>query len=317
MIGLVTSACTIGFQDAKVVDTQIPTSEVPFVGVVGLPSQQLLTELPCPQPSVIASYESLPSVNHITANAGRQRVFLQPELSFDCNTREWLTTVASLVVSDKVGNLQKAMRWTAYIQDTIAHSCLPPIDEQAQAVYHPVALLKDRRMHCGQTARLVVDGLTTLGIPARVLQMNGHVSAEFFADGRWILAEADILSRGEFLLDREGNVAGVDEVIVDIGILDTTNPYREGSCWRLISAEEREFLTAHYGLRVGADVGLGTMDTWKSTFLGAQYGDPIRGSLTTPFVIKKTASLEEERSSHYFGWNYYEFCERSDPNCTN
>lgn len=48
MIGLVTSACTNGFQDAKVNDAQIPTSEVPFVGVVGLPSQQLLTELPCP-----------------------------------------------------------------------------------------------------------------------------------------------------------------------------------------------------------------------------------------------------------------------------
>ncbi|MBM4075313.1 MAG: transglutaminase domain-containing protein [Planctomycetes bacterium] len=314
MIGLVTSACTNGFQDAKVNDAQIPTSEVPFVGVVGLPSQQLLTELPCPQPSVIASYESLPSVNHITANAGRQRVFLQPELSFDCNTREWLTTVASLVVSDKVGNLQKAMRWTAYIQDTIAHSCLPPIDEQAQAVYHPVALLKDRRMHCGQTARLVVDGLTTLGIPARVLQMNGHVSAEFFAEGRWRLAEANILSRREFLLDREGNVVGVDEALVDVAVLDTVNPYSETSCWNLLTDTERQFLKNQ---NPSSDFGTGSFNDWMSTFESQTYGDPIRGSLTTPFVIKKTASLEEERSSHYFGWNYYEFCERSDPSCTN
>lgn len=288
-----------------------------MVGVVGLPSQYLQTNLPCPSPKDIASHESLPSVNHITANGGRQRVFLPFELSFDCDIREWLTIVVSLITSDTLGDLQKAMRWTAQIQNTIVRSCLPPIDEWGQGVYHPIALLKDRRMHCGQTARVIVDGLTTLGIPARVLQMKGHVSAEFFADGRWILAEADILSRGEFLLDREGNVVGVDEVLVDADIVDTTHPYRELSCWNLISAQEREYLKLMYGLREGIDVGESNLDTFKSIFLETPYWDPIRGSLTTPFVIKKTASLEQEQSSPYFGWNYYEFCERSDRNCTN
>lgn len=271
----------------------------------------------CPYISSIASHKTLPSVNHITADDGRQLVSSLSSLSYECDTRGWLSEVVREVTLGATSDLESGMRWTTFIQNTIAHSCMPPIDEQAQAVYHPIALLEDRRMHCGQTARLVVDGLTTLGIPARVLQMKGHVSAEFFANGRWIFAESDILSGGEFLLSGEGEAVGIDEALINDAVLDSVNPYKEVGCQTLLSPEQVLSLYETYGLKVGIGVGEGNADVWKSIFDIAEYGDSVRGSLTTPFVIKKTPSLEQERTSHYFGWNYYEFCERSDPNCTN
>lgn len=88
---------------------------------------------------------------------------------------------------------------------------MPPLDEKQQSVCHPVALLQDRRMHCGQTARLVVDVLQRLGIPLRVVQLKNHATSEFKANGKWILVDAGLLNCGEFLTKDKG-LAGLDEV---------------------------------------------------------------------------------------------------------
>jgi hypothetical protein len=172
-------------------------------------------------------------------------------------------------------------------------------------------------MHCGQTARLVVDGLSAIGIPARVLQMKGHVSSEFFAEGRWILAEADILNNGQFLKDELGELVGIEEVMDDPSILNSVDPYLEPNCWTLLPPPKAQELMERYRLVSGSDVGKGSRSVWASTFEKIEYGDEMRGTLQSPFVIKKTASPEETNDHHYFGWNHYEFCERSDPDCTN
>jgi hypothetical protein len=261
----------------------------------------------CPDPRAVASVVSLPSTEQIVAERGAQIVLPLSALVYNCDAAEWLKAVVTFVTRNDTSGLEKGMTWTTWIQNTIIHSCLPPIDEQLQAIYHPVYLLQDRRMHCGQNNRLVVDGLIAIGIPARLLQMHGHVGAEFFADGRWIFAETDILNRGQFLRDNKGQVVGIDEVTKDNSILRSVTPYQETSCSFLLDPKQRANIIDFAE----------NFRNWTSVFDGVTYGDSSRGSLSTPFVIKKTATAEQLAASHYYGWNYYEFCDRTDPECSN
>jgi len=208
-------------------------------------------------------------------------------------------------------DLEKGVAWTTFLQNTIVHSCWPPIDEYGQAIRHPVALLQDRRMMCGSLARLVVDGLRTLSIPSRVLQMKGHVSSEFFADGRWILAEADILDGGQFLRDGNDQIVGVDAVLDDPSILNSVTPYMKHSCQSLLRLGDPEALEISPRRIKSPEAKERDAETWRSVFGSINSGDFKRGEFTTPYVIKKTATREQESSSRFFGWNYYEFCERS------
>lgn len=280
-------------------------------------ASETIYQTSCPDPKVFVRTIESPTVEELTANDGEVDVVQDTDLRFDCDIRDWLEEVARYVTRESTSDLDVAVSWTTWLQETIGHSCLTPKDEHGQTVLNPVYLLKNRKMHCGQTARLVVDGLSTLEIPARVFQMKGHVSSEFYVDGRWILAEADILSHGQFLKNRLGDFVGIDEVKLDPSILRSVEPYLEENCWNLLSPDKAMKLMKAHNLSIGVDVGEGDSSVWIETFGQAIYGDSLRGSWITPYVIKKTATPEQESDSQYFGWNYYEFCSRENAGCTN
>lgn len=257
----------------------------------------------CPDLAELAARTSLPDVD--------EQAHVVPHfLDYACDAQAFLRTLVGEITRTARTDLERAMQWVTYVQTTIWSSLHPPLDADGIAVYHPIWLLEHQGMHCGQNARLVVDGLTAVGIPARVLQMHGHVSAEFFADGKWRFAEADILSNGEFVLDDEGTPASVDEILERPELLASVHPYSE-------LTEDVDPLRPIF----------------HSVFERVTYP---QSPLTTPYVIRKTAptgppnrltllrwlhrTLEHESAlltRHSYGWNHYEFCSRSDRACTN
>src|SRR5687768_5107864 len=49
--------------------------------------------------------------------------------------------------------------WVTYLQERIVHPANPPIHDNGLAIFDPLWILENRIAHCGQTNRLVVDGL--------------------------------------------------------------------------------------------------------------------------------------------------------------
>ena len=153
----------------------------------------------CPDIAQLAKRASPPEIMADNPALYSKTIINVRDLKWDCDTTQFLRSLFSEVTKKGNSDLERGMIWVSYLQDTISHTCSPPQDSEGWALYHPIALLESRLLHCSQVARLVVDGFIAARIPARVLQMRGHQSAEFFADGRWIFAEADILRGGQFL----------------------------------------------------------------------------------------------------------------------
>lgn len=238
-----------------------------------------------------------------------ERRVVSEMLNYACDTEAFIAELFAEVTRGAIDDLERGMRWVKYVQETAWSSLYPPMDADGIAIYHPLWLLEHPEMHCAQNARLVVDGFIAAGIPARVLQMKGHVSSEFYAAGKWRFAEADILGGGEFVMDHSGTPASIDDISNSVELLNTVRPY----------AELTEDMKA--GRRVFA-----------STFEPAVYP---QSDFITPYVIKKiddipwrpfkvmlwlNAQLSTEARrhwTHHYGWNRYVFCERSDATCTN
>jgi hypothetical protein len=219
-----------------------------------------------------------------------------------------LAALFAAVAGDASDDLARGAAWVEYIQSTI-RSTAPALDADGTEILHPLWLLEHRYLQCGQIARLVVDGFSAVGIPARVLQLKGHVSAEFYAAGRWRFADADILSAGEFVRDAYGEHASLDDILANPTLLGTVHPYSE-----LTSDVEQ------------------ARRTYQEVFEPAAYDE---SSLTTPYVVKKVAPRSpaavmtlwwlngrlardaQSRTAHAYGWNYYVLCNRADPACTN
>jgi hypothetical protein len=273
----------------------------------------------CPDIAQLANRASLPETSADNPALYHKTIVNVHDLKWDCDTTQFLRNLFSEVTKKGSSDIEKGMIWTSYLQDTISHTCSPPEDDEGWALYHPIALLENRLLHCSQVARLVVDGFIAAQIPARVLQMRGHQSAEFFADGRWILAEADILGRGQFLRNAAGEPVGIDEVKKDPSILDSVLPYEKvfPFCRGEFSANlepkiETPWFSTFDGQKqfsVNEAIHL-----WRSVFDSVAY--PEYSALETPYVIKKTAS-SEQLNHQTFGWNHWVYCSRSDPDCTN
>ncbi|CAB3889890.1 hypothetical protein LMG26788_03786 [Achromobacter pulmonis] len=215
------------------------------------------------------------------------------DLETQCDQRAWLKAIATRITSPGNGETEKMMLWAGFLQDALFHSCNAPLDEQGQAVYSPIWMLWHRGVQCGQSARLFVDGMTSIGMKARLIQLHNHVSAEAWADGRWHFIETDALNDGDQIRRPDGSIPSASEIMADKGVLTGATAMEE---------------LAQYPICTN----LGTI-TFESAFQKYKYpGD----ALETPYVIKKTATLEQERN-HYFGWNYYEKCRLDDNGCSN
>lgn len=264
--------------------------------------QERLEPLPCPNPDQLAERASLPDVNNDPS-------IIPSFLTYRCDVNATLSSLFARVTDGATNHLEAGKKWITYVQTTIRSSLNSPLDKDGIAIYHPLWLLEHRAMNCGQNARLVVDGFVAAGIPARVLQMAGHVSAEFFAEGKWRLAEADILGNGEFVKDAAGQPASVDDILARPELLNSVSPYAE----------------------LTEDVD-SVRESFRSIFDHKIYS---QSSLTTPYVIMRiqrplvhhisilwtlNAVLTKEfmrLRSHQHGWNEYGFCSRTDPLCSN
>jgi hypothetical protein len=277
------------------------------VYVYVLRQQSALQTRPSPEPCPDVVELSQRSVRR-TARA--HQTIVGDLLQYDCDTESRLADLFTAVTRTETNTLGRAMLWVRYVQTTIASSMFPSIDADGTAIYHPLFLLEHSEMDCSQKARLLVDGFQAVGIPARVLQMRGHVSAEFYADGKWRLAEADLLSDGQFVADPSGRPASVDEILANPLLLANVQPNSDPA-------------SDVYALRQRL--------LW--VFEAVVYP---QSTLTTPYVIKKDASrltvprvnvllwlnkqfIEEAalETRHHYGWNEYVFCHRSDANCSN
>ncbi len=163
--------------------------------------------------------------------------------------------------------------WVRYLQDRIIHPKYPPIFENGQAIYDPYWILKNQLAHCGQTNRVVVDGLSAAGYKTRVVQLKGHVGAEVWFDSSWHFLDADWLNLGQFVRRRGGGIPSAEEIYLNPKLL--------------------------LGLKPGMEFKLYPIDVLPEGIYS--YDETFT---TKPYYYYKTATPAQEKNE-YYGWNYY------------
>jgi hypothetical protein len=93
-------------------------------------------------------------------------------------------------------------------------------------------LLRNRFAHCGQTNRILVDGLSAIGYETRLVQFVAHVGAEVYFDGGWRYIDADIFDFGTFVRKKDGTLASGAEITADLTLLDAIEPLAEAGSTR-------------------------------------------------------------------------------------
>lgn len=167
-----------------------------------------------------------------------------------------------LATNNYGSDIDKAHAWVRFLRERVRRACVPPTDSRGQMITHPIFLLQHQWMLCGQVARLVLDGLATLGVPARVLHFNGHVTAEYFVEQRWIFAEADLFNHGQEVIDQQGNLLGLDSPEFFSRLEASIKPYTRPTCHQL------------RGIRVGDWGSLSTAELrnfWREIFRPVRY----------------------------------------------
>ena len=199
-----------------------------------------------------------------------------PETSIDLtiDRRHLLQALFTEVTKGTASDIDKAKAWVRYLQDRIAHPQNAPLMENGQAIYDPLWILKNRIAHCGQTNRLVVDGLSAAGFKARVVQLKAHVAAEVWIDGSWRYLDADWLNLGQFVQRKDGTIPSALDIFNDRNLL--------------------------IGLQPGAEFKM-----YPVNVFGPEQQPYDEMFTVKPFYYVKTASTEEEKNA-YYGWNYYQ-----------
>lgn len=224
--------------------------------------------------------------------AEQHRVPLK-DLDAQYDRREFLRYLVQRVTAGARSDEERAIVWTRWLQSYFAHPYVAPLDEEGMAIFDPIWLLQHRVAHCGQTNRLVVDGLNLIGIKGRVLQLRNHVAAEAYFDGAWHFLDADLLDFGSFVRGPDGTIPSALEIAADRSLLDRVISMKEAASYpphrpesaspaSPSSTESPEHMLRH------------TFIPWK---------DPGSG-LTTPFTWTKTATARQEQNA-YYGWNHY------------
>jgi hypothetical protein len=210
------------------------------------------------------------------------------ELKTTVDRRAFLRELVERVVASATSDQGRVELWTRWLPDHMAHPPRPPLDTQGQAVYDPLWLLRTRVGHCGQTNRLLIDGLDAIGYKVRLVQFTGHVGAEVHFDGGWRYIDADILDNGAFIRKRDGTLASGKEITEDLSLLDGVTPFEE----------IRRYTPP-------GDLGPAVDEPTSKAWLRRQFSERVvYDGFTTPFVWVKTATREQENNV-YFGWNYY------------
>ena len=210
------------------------------------------------------------------------------ELKTTVDRRTFLRGLVQRVVAGATSDQGRVELWTRWVQDHMAHPPRPPLDTQGQAVYDPLWLLRTRVGHCGQTNRLLIDGLDSLGYKVRLVQFTGHVGAEVYFDDGWRYIDADVLDFGSFIRKKDGTLASGKEITADLSLLDGVTPFEE----------IRRYTPP-------SELGPAVDEPSSKAWLRRQFSERVvYDGFETPFVWVKTATREQE-GNVYYGWNYY------------
>jgi hypothetical protein len=153
--------------------------------------------------------------------------------------------------------------------------------DDAQMVTGPIWSLRNRLGQCGQTNRVVVDGLSAAGYRARVVQLAAHVAAEVWYDGGWHYLDADWLKQHQFVKKPDGTIPSTSEI------------YSHPEYLAGVDAES--------GFRSApVDTRHETYQPYNAMFRRVDLGNGV----LTPFYLSKTATPAQERDAG-FGWSHY------------
>lgn len=218
------------------------------------------------------------TVNIINGSEYFRKIRVDPkEISARSNRRDTLKSVVKIVTQGATTDLEKAKLWTRFLQDKIVHPKSAPLLSNGQAIYDPIWILENKVAHCGQTNRLVIDGLETQGIEGRIVQLSNHVIAEVFVDGKFIALDADMLDYGRFFSGKNSRIPSAYEIYMNPELLNKL----KGKVYEeyLIFGDEQK-----------------PKDDWW---------DYLRdGFLSEPYYYYKNAP-EDELDNDYYGWNFY------------
>lgn len=184
-------------------------------------------------------------------------------------------------VTTGVTNQQKVESWVRFLQDRIAHSREVPMHSEGVMLTDPVWILKNRVAQCGQTNRVLIDGLTAVGYKARTVQLANHIAAEVWYDGEWHFIDADWLNKGQFVRQPDGTLPSTAEIYANPEWLDEIDQ----------NAEFKDY---------PVDIGYSEHRLYSQMFTRVDTGS---GNIT-PFYLTKIATPEQEKDLT-FGWNFY------------
>lgn len=209
------------------------------------------------------------------------------ELTPDFDRRAYLAHLFKRITAAAETDEEKVVLWTRWLQDYMGHGRKPPVDKDGQAIYDPIFLLKHRIAHCGQTNRILIDGLAAAGFEGRLIQFVDHVGAEVSYEGGWHYIDADLFSFGEFIRNKDDAIASLAEILEDPELLvrNKSNDelyYYNKEIQELLPGYERHALL-------------------RNTFTSREEHP---GGMITPYAWVKMATAEQE-NNQYYGWNYY------------
>ena len=211
----------------------------------------------------------------LPTEAFEKRVVLPPsKIDLTIDRHELLKAIFKSVSSKETTEQGKVEAWVRYLQDRIVHPKEAPLLENGQAIYDPLWILKNQIAQCGQTNRVLVDGLEAAGYQARLVQLKAHVAAEVFLDGAWRFLDADWLGLGQFVRKSDGTLPSAYEIYKNRGLLKGIHPGLEFKLY---------------------PVNVLPLDS-------PSYEEMFT---TRPYYYVKTATVEQLKNE-YYGWNYYE-----------
>lgn len=209
----------------------------------------------------------------LTRDALTRRISLPiTDIDLTIDRRYLLAELFSKVSSGYTSQESQVLAWVRYLQDRLAHPKTAPLHDNGQAIYDPLWILLNRVAHCGQTNRVLVDGLSAAGFEARVVQLKAHVAAEVWIDRAWRFLDADWLNLGQLVRRPDGTLPSAEEIHANPSLLDSVKPDLEFRLYPSESVDE--------------------MPPYEDMFA------------TKPYYYVKTATMKQERNA-YYGWNFY------------
>ena len=206
---------------------------------------------------------------------------------YDCDSNElWKKVVISVSKKEEIDDInQQINNFINFIYLRILNIenikvKMTPVDNNNQMIFHPIKLLELRHARCGQHARILVDGLKFLDVKSRVVQLNGHLVAEYLNEKKsWIMIDLTYYPKNK--INYENKNMSLDLIL--------SNKFHLNEYLKFIQNN----------------------DMYK-IFNPIKYN---QFNHNTPYVIKKI----KNKNDKYFGWgaDNYVFCLRSEKGCFN